>query len=211
MKKYIPHIIIIALVVALLFSLQRCAYNKRVGTDNAVTLTDTVQHYINTLGTQSASIKTLQADKAGLKTLLLDKDAALAALAGEFAKVHTIVKAETVFKADTITVAYTDTIPCDFDRSGSVLDEWYSFRYTSNQKGFKIDSLTIPNSITVITGTKRKWFLGKETLTTDITNTNPYIIVTHIKAAELTVPVPWYKKWYVWLAAGAVGGFVIAK
>ena len=30
-------------------------------------------------------------------------------------------------------------------------------------------------------------------------------------AAEVVVIVPWYKKWYVWLAAGAVTGFVIAK
>lgn len=61
------------------------------------------------------------------------------------------------------------------------------------------------------TGTKRKWFLGKETLTTDITSDNPYLKVTEITSAEVTVPTPWYKKWYVWAAVGAAGGFFIAK
>ncbi|MES2484832.1 MAG: DUF6549 family protein [Bacteroidota bacterium] len=208
MKKYIPYIIIATLAVALFLSIERCTYNKSQGDDNASALTDTVKYYTNRLGTQTASIKTLQVNKAGLKSLLLDKDVALA---GEFAKVHTIVNTETVFKVDTITVAYNDTISHNFERSRHVLDKWYSFGYHSNQNGFKIDSLVIPNSITVITGTKRKWFLGKETITTDVTNTNPYVTVTNIKAAELSLPVPWYKKWYIWLAVGVAGGFAVAK
>ena len=211
MKNYIPYIIIIAMAVALLLSVQRCAHNARNGADNMAAVTDTVKYYTNALGTQTASIKTLQVDKASLKALLLDKDAALAALAKEFSKVHTVVKIESKFQIDSIPVPYAVPVPCVFERSGRVTDKWYSFGYTSNQDGFKIDSLQVPVKLTVITGAKRKWFLGKETVTTDVTADNPNIKVTGITAAEISVPVPWYKKWYVWLAAGVIGGGFIMK
>ncbi len=209
MKKYIPYIVIAALAVALFFSIERCSYNKANGATNAAALTDTVKYYTNALGTQTASIKTLQVDKAGLQSLVLDKNKELAALVKEFAKVHSVVKADTELRIDSIPVPYAVPVPCVFERSGRVTDAWYSFGYTSNQNGFKIDSLKVPNSITVITGTKRKWFLGKETVTTDVTSTNPYVKATNIKAAEIVVSVPWYKKWYVWLAAGVAGGFLM--
>ena len=64
---------------------------------------------------------------------------------------------------------------------------------------------------TIITGSKRKWFLGKEIYTTDITNSNPHIEITQLKAAEVIIPEPWYKKWYVWFAAGLAGGIFAIK
>jgi len=204
------YLTITALVVALFFAVGRCSHgnDNYVATINA--LTDSVYYYKNRLGTTTASIATLQLDKKQAKDLLLKKDAELAALANEFARVHAITKYIAVTHIDTITVAYRDTVPCVFERSGEVKDKWYSFNYHSNQNGFTAANFEVPNTATIITGTKRKWFLGKETLTTDITNTNPYIKVTDIKAAEITIPAPIYKKWYVWLAVG-IGAGLLAK
>lgn len=211
MKKYIPYIIIAVLAVLLFFSVERCTYNARKGNDNAAAVLDTVTYFTNKLGTKTASIATLQLDKKQLQSLVLDKDKELAALASEFSKVRTVVKAEGRMQIDSIPVPYAVPIPCDFERSGEVLDKWYSFGYNSTQNGFKIENLQVPNTITVITGTKRKWFLGKETVTTDITNSNPHIKVIDLKAAEVVVPVPFYKKWYVWLATGALGGYLLTR
>ena len=208
MKK-LSYLIIAALVVALLFSVQRYSYHHDKDVANMAALTDSVTHYKNKLGTSTASIKTLQLDKKQIQELLIKKDRELSALAFEFSKVHSITKYTTLTKFDTIQLAYTDSVPCVFERTGTVKNQWYSFGYRSNQKGVEFDTLSIPNTATVITGTKRKWFLGKETLTTDITNSNPYISVTGITAAELTLPTPWYKKWYVWLAGGLLAGSII--
>ena len=205
------YLTIAALVVALFFAVAKCSREQRTGNNNAMALTDSVRYYKNRLGTTTASIKTLQLDNKQAKDLLFKKDAQLAALASEFAKVHNVVKYQSVTKFDTINVAYHDTVPCVFERAGAIKDKWYSFTYKSNQKGFTVDSLTIPNTATVITGTKRKWFLGREIRTTDITNTNPHIKVTGITAAEINIPVNWYKKWWLWLLAGAAGGFVLVK
>jgi len=209
MKNITYKLIIAALVVALLFAVQKCNYIAGNADANLAAITDTVTHYKNKIGTTTASIKTLQLDNKQVKDLLTKKDAELAALASEFEKVRSVVKYKTVTQIDTIQIAYKDTVPCIFERTGEIKKQWYSFGYRSNQKGVEIDTLSFPNTSTVITGIKRKWFLGKETVTTDITNSNPYIKVTNIKATEVVLPVPWYKKWWLWLAAGVAGGLLV--
>lgn len=211
MKNYILPLLTLVLAVCLILAVQRCNHVQDMNVVNMNALTDTVKHFTNKLGMQTASIKTLQLDKKQMQDLLLDKDSDLKALASEFSKVHNVTKAEAEIVIQEVPILYRDTIPFNFERVDSVKTDWYKFRYVSNQKGLQIDSLRTWTSLTAITGTQRKWFLGKETVTTDVTFSNPYIKVTELKAAEITLPVPWYKKWYVWAAAGVIGGFVIAK
>lgn len=209
MRKYLYPAMILMLIIALLLSLERCQFIKQDATENSLALTDTVTYYTNRLGTQTASIKTLQLEQQELQCIILAKDKKLAALAKKFIQIQNVVQYEQVTILDTIAIVYTDTVPCAFSKSGNITSKWYNLNYKSNNKGFTIDSLTLPNQATVITGFKRKWFLGKETLTTDVTNSNPYITVTNLKAINVVVPTPWYKKWYVWLGAGIAGGFLL--
>lgn len=211
MKTPIQNLIIAALVIALLFALQKCSSVQRNSRANALALTDSIRYFTNALGTQTASIRTLKTDKNQLEELLLDKDRELQQLSKNFSKVHAVTKYQTVTKYDTIIIAYHDTVPCAFNREGIVQNEWYLLRYRADQKGIAIDALTLPNETTVITGTKRNWFLGRETLLTEVTNTNPYVKVTELKSAEVVLPVPVYKKWYVWLGAGLAGGYLLSK
>lgn len=213
MKKYIPYIISTILLILLIYKCEENKDAERLSNANIDALTDTVKHYKNRLGTQTASIKTLQLEKNQLEKYVLEKDKELAALAKEFSDIKQVVKYETVTQIDTVFVAFDeplDTFPT-FERAGAVKEKWYSFNYKVNNNGFNLEKLSIPNEATVITGYKRKWFLGKQTLTTDITNSNPYIKVNDIKAAEVVIPEPWYKKWYVWAAAGLLCGIAIGK
>lgn len=211
MKPRTANLIIAALIVALLFATNMCANANRKAAATVLALTDTVAHYTNALGTQTASIVTLQADKTQLQQLVLNKDRELATLAKNFNNLHSVTKYNTVTVIDTITMHYRDSLPCVFKREGRVKNNWYSFTYTSDQKGFKIDSLLLPNSTSVIIGTKRKWFLGKETLTTEVTHTNPYVATTQLTSAEVLHAAPLYKKWYIWLGIGLAGGVLLAK
>jgi len=211
MKNRILYIIVAVLAAVLLFSVSKCSQNGKRADSNLAAATDTVKYFKNKLGAVTASKQTLQLNNAQLKNYLLKKDAELAALALEFAKVHSVAKFNTVTTLPGVPIMYRDTIPCQFERTGEVKDKWYSFTYQSNQNGFRIDSLSIPNTATVITGTKRKWFLGKETLTTDITNTNPYFKVDGIIAAEMDIPAKWFRKWWVWFVAGLAGGLFMMK
>lgn len=211
MKKLIYPAIIIVLLTLLFVSVRECRRSVTLAGQNYNALTDTVQYYTNSLGQQSASKRTLQFDKSQLREIILKKDKELHALSKEFSKIRTVVKFQAVTEFDTIRIAYTDSIPCTFDRKGSIADDWYKFNYTSDQSGIQIDSFKTWTSANIITGTKRKWLLGEQTLKTDIMLSNPHMTVTNVAAVEVVVPSPWYRKWYVWAAIGAVGGFVIAK
>lgn len=211
MKTKLLYLIIAGLAIALLFSVSRCRGIASRENTNLNVLTDTVQHYTNALGTQTAIIRTLQLDKNQLNAVILKKDKDLAVLTKGFAKIHNIAQYKTVTHYDTLVVAYHDTVPYVFKREILVEKPWYRFKYIADQKGVTLDSLTFPNTATVIAGTKRKWFLGKETLYTEVTNTNPYITVTEIKAAEIKLPAPVHKKWYVWLGIGLAGGCLLGR
>lgn len=209
MKKHL--IIITCLFILLIYQCKRTkAFEKHEG-EIITAMSDTIKYYTNRLGTQTASIKTLRLDKSQLESTLLIKDKKLAALTSEFNKINYITKYNSITFIDTIKVNFNDTIPYVFERKGIILDNWYSFKYNLTQKGIKIDSLSLPTRTTIITGVKRKWFLGSSYLATDITNSNPYIKITGIESTEITLSQPWYKKWYIWLAAGLVGGVLIAK
>ncbi|MGQ2984016.1 DUF6549 family protein [Flavobacterium sp.] len=211
MKKLIYPSIIIVLLALLFVAVTQCRRNATVAVQNYGALTDTIDYYFNSLGQRTASIRTLQFDKSQLKDIILEKDKELQALSKEFSRISSAVKFRTVTEFDTIRIAYADNVPCIFDRNGSIANDWYKFNYRSDQTGIQIDSFKTWTSANIITGAKRKWFLGKETLKTDITLSNPHMAVTNAAAIEVTIPSPWYRKWYVWVAIGAVGGFVIAK
>ena len=211
MKTKLLYLTIAGLAIALLFSVSQCRSIALSETTNMNALTDTVQHYTNALGTQTAAIRTLQLDKNQLKNVVFKKDKELAALTKGFATVHNVTQYKALTLYDTISLIYYDSVPCVFSREGLVEKPWYRFKYVANQKSITLDSLTFYNTATVVTGIKRSWFLGKETLYTEITNSNPYIKVTEIKAAEVTLPAPVYKKWYVWLGVGLAGGYLLVR
>lgn len=211
MKNKIYPAVLIILVITILLSAECCNDNKKNAGSNFIALTDTVTYFTNALGTQSASIKTLQLKESQLKNTILAKDKELATLTKQFSKVKTIVKHTQVVKLDTINILFKDTVPCTFSREGTLKNKWYSLNYKGNNKGFAIDSLIITNQVTTIMGYKRKWLLGEETLVTDVINSNPYITTKTLQSIQIIVPVPWYKKWYVWAAGGIVGGFLISK
>ncbi len=211
MKNRFPYLVILILAIMLLATLRECGKRSGHEAHNRTAIADTVKYYRNRLGTITASKATLQLDKSRLQDMIIEKDADIALLLKEFRQVKYVLRANATLRADSIPIMYTERIPYDFERSDKIINKWYQLGYASNQEGIRIDSLYIPLSMTAITGVKRKWLLGKETVTTDITFDNPYISVTDMQAAEVVLRTPWYKKWYVWAAIGAAGGFCAAK
>lgn len=212
MKMYISFSVIILLIMCLTWQCEKLADREDEAIINKLALADTITFFTNRLNTQTASVRTLQANHVAMKALLNSKDAELAALSSEFRRVNHIVKYSSKLNIDTIVIPFqaSDSIT-EFKFGGTVSEKWYSFQYDINPEAITIQDITFPNETTIITGIKRKWFLGKSKLVTDITNTNPYIRITDIKAAEIVLPVPWYKKWYIWLAAGIAGGVFLSR
>ena len=202
-------------IISLLFLLVcKCHENRqdlKTYSNNIDALTDSVVHYKNKIGTNTASIKTLQLQKNQLKKLVIEKDSLLNTLYGNFSSVQLVTKYKTVTKIDTVYITHnniTDTIP-NFKLQGSKNSKWLGLKYIVTRDSLTIAPLSVYTETALITGYKRKWFLGKQSLVTEVTHTNPYITTTEIKSAEVILPSPWYKKWYVWLAAGVAGGLFI--
>lgn len=207
-SKIAPALCVILLMLFLLSECKRRAEKVKSET-NLTAVFDTVKHYKNKIGTQSATITTLQLDKRLFQNLVLKKDIELKQLTKEFSTVKSIVKIKTITRLDTIYVPFKEEIECAFKVEDTVNTKHYSFNYEVKSSGLRLSHFEIPNQTTVVTGYKRKWFLGEQTLTTDITNSNPYIKTENIMSAEIVIPEPWYKKWYVWLAAGLISGAMV--
>lgn len=150
------------------------------------------------------SQKTAILTEKQLKEQIASKDKQLQELTKKFSEVKTVTKTVTITKIESVDVPFEVKVPCDFERSDSVIEKHYSFDYSVNQNGLKINNLTIPDSVSIVTGSKRKWFLGKQTLTIDITHSNPNIQETSLQHYEVTPKKKWYQT-----DGAKIGGAVI--
>lgn len=210
-KRYLPICIICSLLLCIVSQCQRFNTKEQLNYKNLIALSDTLLFYKNRLGTQTASIQTLQLEQKQMENALIKKDKDLAVLAKEFNQIKSVTKYKTITRFDTILIPFDD--PLDslprFERFGNHTNQWYSLSYKVTNDSLTISDFTANTETTIITGLKRKWFLGEQTLITDITNSNPYITVSGLKSAEVVIHRPWYDKWYIWLASGLTAGFIL--
>ena len=211
MKNKPLYIIIGVLVIGLFISMNKCSKNAKENDSTTKALTDKVKYFKNKLGTETASKIVFETSNRNLKRIILKKDDSLRKLTDEFAKVKSIVIIETEIRIDSIPVPFEVPIPCDFEKHGSYLTSHFKFDWNINQNGFGLNDIRIPNETTVITGFKRKWFLGRQTLITDATNTNPLIITTNVKTTEVNIPKPFYDTRVFNISVGLVGGMLLSK
>ena len=207
-KKIFPYLVIAVLILLLN---RKCQDYDRV--ENLyLSESGKVELYKNKLGGMTATISALELSEKQLKETILQKNDSLKKLASEFSKIKYVTVVKEVIKIDSVKVPFEVQIPCEFERLGKYdTDSHFKFNYALNQSGFSIYDITIPNEQTIITGLKRKWVFGKQTLHTDITNTNPYIHTKEIQTIVVPVKVEWYNNKFVWFGLGAVGGIMIAK
>jgi len=215
MRYYIYIAVILFLSCLLLHQCDKARRTAALATANQTALTDTVQYYNNSLSAQTAYVKTLQYSEKEIRNLLLSKNAKLKALTKDFTDLKSINDITSTVQFDTIAIGFDSPLVMAADslarieKRGTVSAKWYSLGYKVTADSLVLSPFQTHTETTVVTGMRRKWLLGKETLVTEVSNTNPHITVTNIKAAEIVVQPQWYRKWYVWLAAGFAGGLLI--
>lgn len=184
MKNYITNNWALLLLTLILAStlLVKCE-NEKLLTSNLDTLHVQVESYKLKNGQLVNTTKTVTYNKVPNGTPLTK----------QFAKVNTIIKIVEKLRIDTVNVVYHDTIALPFERKGSVVTEDYSLDYKSTHKGLSIANLTIRDSLEIVTGMKRKWFLGKETQIIDISHSNKLIETIGIKHIEIKPKKKFYE------------------
>ncbi len=173
---------------------------------NIKALNSQVSTYKLKNGQLVSSAQSLELTNDELKVVLTQKDKELAS---KFSKVETVTRIEEKIKFDTIKIVYKDTIPCRFKKQGSIVKKDYSLDYISTQKGVKIANVSMTDSITIVTGTKRKWWLGKETNTIDVSHTNELVKVNEIKHINNKPIKKWYDTNLFKISAGVVLGAIL--
>jgi len=205
------NVLILGLLIALILSINQCSTNEQLAASQNAVLKDATNHYKNELGTITATKKVLELEKKDLKELLYSKDTTLNILRKEFSKVKTIIQTETIVSIDNVTVPFETKIGYDFECKGSHLDTWLQFDYMLYQDRFELSDFTMLNKQTCITGFKRKWLLGKQTYTTDITNTNPHIKTVEVQTVQVVVPKRFYDTRLFNIGVGFIGGMLVAR
>jgi hypothetical protein len=157
------------------------------------------------------SVESLSYTNSQLKKSIIMQDKKVKELTNKFSKIKSVTKYVTNTKFDTIKLTYKDSIPCNFEKVGSDLKEWYHIAYKSNQKGVEITELSIPDSVIIVTGDKRKWFWGKRTSTLDITHANPFVQTQSIQHIEVKEKNKWYNSTIFKIGVGFIGGGLLLK
>jgi hypothetical protein len=200
--------VICLLLISQLFS--KCE-SQKVQLANIDALNKELTTYQLKNGQLVTSVENLNYTKEQLKNSLIMKDKKVKELTDKFSHIKSITKIVTNTKFDTIKLVYNDSIPCNFERVGSDLKQWYHIAYKSNQKGVEITELSIPDSVIVATGDKRKWFWGKRTSVTDITHANPFVETDSSQHIEIVQPNKWYDSTFFKIAIGFIGGVLLLK
>lgn len=183
-------------------------FNEKVQDQNVAALQSKVENYKLKDGAMVSSNKSLQFENAQLKEALNAKEKEMA---NKFNDVKTVTEIVEKIKFDTIRLTYKDTVPCQFRRVGVVKNKSYSLNYITTQKGVKLSNLEVPDTITVVTGMKRKWFLGKETNTIDVSHSNEFVKVKDIKYIENKPKKKWYDTNAFKIGIGFVAGAVLIR
>lgn len=206
-KRILPYVIAIIFILLFLHqcketkSLQKLYLNEK----------NEVSYYKNKLGGMTATVNSMELSEKQLKETILRKNDSLKKLASEFKKIKSMTTGSLSVIIDTIYIPYEVEIPCEFSRVTKYEDKWLSFNLEQNQLGTKISDTEVFTEFTLINGTKRKWILGKQYLTSDLTFTNPNIIVSEMQTIIVPVNVEWYNNKWLYMGVGMLGGFMIAK
>ena len=200
--------VICILLISQLFA--KCD-NQKVQLANIDALNSELTTYQLKNGQLVTSVENLVYTNDQLKNSIIMKDKKVKELTNKFSNVKTVTKFVTNTKFDTIKLTYKDSVPCNFEKVDSVLKDWYHIAYKSNQKGITITELSIPDSVIVVSGEKRKWFWGKKTSVTDITHSNPFVETEQIQHIEVKEPAKWYDSSILKIAIGFIGGILLVK
>lgn len=177
------------------------------------TYSDSAQHFKNKYGVEVSTNQSLELkSKSQLESVVAKYGDTIRGMIKKFksASSFTVVKTNIEIRHDTISMPVP--IPCDFDPIKIRRDStYYKFTGTIGKDYFSIDTLTIPNTQSIVIGLKRMGFLKRPQHRIDIMNSNPLIQTTNIGSNVVETPRKWHETRLFNTALGFVAGYYVAK
>lgn len=90
---------------------------------------------------------------------------------------------------DTLNRAYFVKVPLPFSKN----DTFFSIKGKVGLKNLVIDSLTIPNTLTITTGLTKGGFFKRDKYEVEVVSDNPHSQITKLKNTQFEPKTPWYK------------------
>lgn len=205
---------VILVIVLALVSFKSCEANSLLTANNNA-LNKEVSTYRLKTGSLVKSVSVLQLDKKALKEQVLSKDAELKEMASKFSKVTSVQKTSIKATIPKISVPFKEPITLKdidstsgelkFERYGAVFEDWYEFGYKVTQDTLTVEPFSTWTDIKRVDGFKRKWFLGRQSLYSDVTLSNPFIEVVETKTVVVPIPKAWHEtRLFNMLVGGAI-------
>jgi hypothetical protein len=123
----------------------------------------------------------------------------------KFKSVSNVTNVTNQFFAGKDTIKFETQIPCNFApfKVRRSQPKAYQFVGTIGQNYFAIDSLSIPDSMTLIHGRKKVGFM-KHDYAVSVTHSNPYIKTSALADYKYVPKKEWYERTWVHIVAGAL-------
>ena len=210
MKQWIKrHWISLVIIFSLFYMSVSTQRNLNLEKRKNIDLEMSIESYKLKDGTQVSSTIIKEVTAKEIKEVIKKSSKQTKLLSKQFKEVKELSASHQVAQIDTIKVTFTDTITKI--KQGEKIGIGYSFSYRVTPEDLSIYNLKIPDTITRISGVKRKWFLGRETHTIDVIHSNPNIITYGSNSFELKPKKPWYKTNLFFFSVGVISAGYILK
>lgn len=111
-----------------------------------------------------------------------------------------------------VEIRFTDSIPCDpFFMPFRKSEPFYLISGSVKNNGITLDSIYMPNSQSVVLGTKKNGLFKKNDHIVTVQNTNPYITTTGITSYTIKDRKKWFQTGWFKFGAGVVGGLTLYR
>lgn len=172
------HNLFYILIIILLFSyIYTQKEDNNALKSNIIALNSDIKQYKLKNNQLVTSIESEQYTSSFLSKKILQKDKKIKEISSKFVKTNQIIMEKSELKIDTIIIPKQE--------EGTYNTQWYNFDYKIDTSKISIHNFMLKDSLIIVSGEKRKWFLGKKTTIIDITHSNPNIYTTEIRHIEI--------------------------
>ena len=210
-KDFIYIIIIIAVFLFAAFREWRNGVNVDDLVSDIATYKDTATYYKTKNGAEVATNLTLKLQSEKQLRQIAGINDTVRQIMEKFKDLKAVTNITNQFFAGKDTIKIETKIPCNFKpfkvrRS----DSTYNFAGTIAPEYFSVDSIFVPNKISIVQGRKKIGFL-KYDYSVDVVNSNPLMKTSNISDYRLVPKKKFYEKTWFHLLTGAGIGYIGAN
>lgn len=197
--------ILLAGIVISLMMLKKCSdtNHKYENAKGVINYKDTVAYYKAKSGKLVAYNTALEMDYNIAKDLIDSLEGTIKDL--KLKKPSVIVRTVTVLRIDSVAVPFTVELPCDeFTLLTSIDSPYYKMNFKLTNKSLSVFDVSIPNTQSIVIGTKKNGLFKKDEYVATVLNSNPYMSTEKIAAIDFKPKKKFYDRlWFRALEIGA--------